>query len=395
MLGCSCCNLVQLLLVVHIALYLQQIETNDASALSTGPKTRVAVFITGQVLRLELGSKIENLVKVNLHKGLYIDLFILLDNQLEEHKAVKRGTRYNSENCIYRNLTADRMEQLISSQISIQYMNKTDPRFSCRVRLEPPKRSNFPLTGLNPVCGFQSSNCTEKDRQTEYATSRFQNHMRWQAGLRECVKWMQAVEYDGRHFYDFVMRLREDTLVFAPFIMYVSGYINSIAVSASNGWYGLNDHDIMIDRKFADLLFRGLAEDYYFQEGQFSSHESISKWWDGPEILLLRMSTFYGVNVEKKSICLFPFAPIDGRLSVKVGNGTIMSYSMGWPNKTSAGITRMIQFHRRKCPMRKSATKWHRNGAIYYHNRSIKRLGLCYVKPMGLDALILKDILTS
>merc|ERR1719224_426191 len=96
--------------------------------------------------------------------------------------------------------------------------------------------------------------------------------MRWQGGLRECVKWMQNVEVENRKHFDFVMRLREDTYVISKYYMFTRSYINRINTLKEDNFGGLNDHDIIIDRKYADVMFRGLTEDYYFQEGKNSSH---------------------------------------------------------------------------------------------------------------------------
>lgn len=368
-----------------LALSLNYCNTaSSANAFSSQHNSSIAICITGQLIRLELGSKIENLVKVNLRTGHHIDLFVLLDNQLEKHKAVKRANRYSPDNCLYRNMTADKMMHLINSQISIEYTNTSAPKFSCRIRLEPPKRTSFVLTGLNPVC-IRHNTCDQKERQTELAKARFQNHMRQQASLRECFKWVQDVEHSRRHFYDYVVRMREDTYVFAPFAMSTKDYVNSIVVQEPNGWGGLNDHNVIIDRKFADLIFRGLVEDYYF--GDHSSLNHGSDWWGGPEILLLRMSTFYGVQVKKKSICLLPFAPIDGRISENKGNKTIFAYSMGKPNNVVSGSAVVYNF-KSKCPFTRSLLGVYcmniSDGHHQHHSGSYAALR--YARAVGLES---------
>ena len=49
-----------------------------------GEGARVAVCLTGQLLRLELGSKLQNLILTNLHLDHEVHLYILLDNRVEK-----------------------------------------------------------------------------------------------------------------------------------------------------------------------------------------------------------------------------------------------------------------------------------------------------------------------
>lgn len=136
--------------------------------------------------------------------------------------------------------------------------------------------------------------------------------MRWQSGLRECVKWMEEIEVTQRQHYDFVMRLREDTYVFSKFYLSPKGYANKLSSLGMNGYGGINDHNLIVDRIHADKMFRGMTEDYYFQTGEHSSH---GYFWGTPENLIKRMTMFYGVETSLKSICLFPFATIFARIN--------------------------------------------------------------------------------
>ena len=34
----------------------------------------------------------------------------------------------------------------------------------------------------------------------------------------------------------------------------------------SGGFRGINDHSLVLDRQYVDVLFRGLVEDYYFNK---------------------------------------------------------------------------------------------------------------------------------
>jgi hypothetical protein len=210
---------------------------------------RFAICLTGQVVRLELGSKIENLLNTNLKKGFHISLFILLDNELDHVKAVKDKNRFTSEKAIYANHSAVDIQSLILKQVS------NSANLTVHVRLEPPKQAKFVVNGgVPPVHPSNPVGNRRIDRKR--AAERLQSHMIWQSGLRECVRWMQAVEVASRTFFDFVMRLREDTFVFKKFYFYPSGYKSKLVSLASKGWGGVNDHNLIIDRAHADNLFR-------------------------------------------------------------------------------------------------------------------------------------------
>ena len=275
-------------------------------------RINVAICVTGQLSRLELGTKIDNLVVPNLKRNLGVQLFILLDNEVTDIKVTKHPERFTAKSPIYgKDIKGKNMEQMIWRYVNSTEIIDGDKRFTVRVRLEAPKRNKFVLTSNTiPVCPVGKNYCEYRaltKRGEKSALERFQNHMRWQANLRECMKWVQAIELDEHMFFDHVMRVREDTYIFAKFILYTSSFQDSIVSLAANDYEGMNDHDFIVDRKFADVMFRGVAEDYYFQEGLNSSH---GEHWGSPELLLHRMAEFYNVRVKKKSLCIFPCVAI-------------------------------------------------------------------------------------
>ena len=282
-----------------------------------GEGARVAVCLTGQLLRLELGSKLQNLILTNLHLDHEVHLYILLDTRVEKPRSAKPSHHYNIGDVVpYANVTSNQLRALINCHMPTKFLEGDNPAFQCRTRLERPKRDDFVLTGENPVCPV-SGGCSSSERKSPQAKARFQNHMRWQASLRECVKWVMDIEFDRGFFYDFVMKLREDSYVMSPVVLNFDEWKYKIVSLELNNWRGLNDHDIIINRKYADNVFRGLAEDYYFQEGKRSSHQNVSLWWTNPEALLSRVVRFYDIKTKSESICNFSFAPISGRKSVR------------------------------------------------------------------------------
>ena len=63
---------------------------------------------------------------------------------------------------------------------------------------------------------------------------------------------------------------------------------NPLSYSADLGSYrGINDHNLVLDRKWADVLFRGLTEDYYFNK------TNRHVMWGNPEHHIYQVSTAY------------------------------------------------------------------------------------------------------
>ena len=90
----------------------------------------------------------------------------------------------------------------------------------------------------------------------------------------------------------------------------------------NTGYGGINDHTLIVDREYADSLFRGLIEDYYFD---IASH---GEFWCNPETLLRRMAVYYEVKIVLISPCNFPFLPI-----FKRQNGTHWNFWGNLKNK--------------------------------------------------------------
>lgn len=90
---------------------------------------------------------------------------------------------------------------------------------------------------------------------------------------------------------------------------------------------------------------------------------------------------------KKKSVCLLPFAPIDGRISKNEGNKTIFAYSMGKPNNVVSGSAVVYNF-KSKCPFTRSLLGVYymnvSDGHHQHHNGSYAALR--YARPVGLES---------
>jgi hypothetical protein len=137
----------------------------------------------------------------------------------------------------------------------------------------------------------------------------------------------QEAEQEQGFFYDVVVRLREDSLAFDKWIFF-RDMVKGALTSAYIGTYcGINDHNLVVDRKWADSLFRGIVEDYYFsgkhrhdmwnntearifQVGAISDsislRSTITERHRGPR----QVATDLNVTIRPTSMCEMPLIPL-------------------------------------------------------------------------------------
>ena len=266
---------------------------------------KIAFCLTGQLARLELLSKLAHIVIPNVKKGNTVHFYMLLDNS----PIVKQTFwRYDYTETPYANYNVKKMEEVIAKKLTgVDLGNK----FRARVRLEAPTQDLFEvIDGFIPVetkvIDWQQTREGKgiNAEGKEEAAPRFQNNLEWLGGLRDCVKWVQAMEQEQGFFYDLVVRLREDTLAFGEWILEgqkLKGYVTS---SFLGSYRGINDHNLVLDRKWADVLFRGLIEDYYFQST--NRHQM----WNNTEHRIYQLATDYGIPIQTASLCQWPLIPL-------------------------------------------------------------------------------------
>ena len=277
---------------------------------------RLALCITGQLARLELLSKIKNIMIPNAMLGSAVHMFVLLDGN---DQGVKQTFwRYDYSDNIYNGHNASTLKRYLDEEVlkSVRMSPSAQQsgilnRIKTHVRIETPVQNNFTVRGRRiPVANKTgpSDFFPNVTVEIEPAAVRWQNNMRWLAGLRECTKWVQAVEYHQKWFYTTVVRLRDDTYAFAPWLLtppekYKNGFVS--AGFGSN--FGVNDRNFAVDRKFADSLFRGITEDYYF-------NETLDLYsWGNPERRIYKVAESKGIELRNTSICEQPLLPLRGK----------------------------------------------------------------------------------
>jgi len=262
---------------------------------------RLAFCVTGQLARLEMHTKIENVLVANAKAGNIPHLFVWLDNSVEEVK--QTYWNYNYSESVFGSYTRQDLKAYVDRQTAAAGFSSL---IRTRVKLEPPTRYEFHvIDGQVPVKDKAYTGHDGPRSNFEPATSRFQNNMRWMAGLRDCVKWVQIIEESQGWFYDIVIRLRDDTYAMGPWIIDDS-YKKRLTSAKTGAYHGINDHNFAIDREWADTLFRGLTEDYYFN----STLEKVP--WGNPEHRIYELATSYNIPLASKTICEQPLMPLRG-----------------------------------------------------------------------------------
>lgn len=298
---------------------LPQLLTNRAS--DSQQNLRVAVCLTGQLLRLEVLSKIRNLIAYNsVYFGHKIDVFVMLDNNITEAK--QTFWRQDYSNSIYKNMTTRMLQKYFEKHVklsisnlkaessSLKQKNRSLSPVAIRVVLEPPTQMNYTIRDGKVPVGDKTGPIGEEGLHTvgkfEPAAERFQNNMRWLGGLRGCMKWVQRTENDQKWFYDIVIRLRDDSYVLGPWPIRAEKYKGGFVTAALAPNFGVNDHNFGIDRKWADTVFRGVTEDYYFNE----TLDIYS--WPNTERRIYKILSTKNIPIRTADVCEQPVAHLRG-----------------------------------------------------------------------------------
>ena len=268
---------------------------------------RIAFCVTGQLARLELLSKIANVFIPNAQVGHTVHLYMLLDNRPEVHQTFWRNDYSKTP---YVDFSERKMESFIAQTV---YSAKLGDQFVSHVRLESPSQDIFEVIDefipvldkeINTDAQITKDDIGVNKKMFESGSIRFQNNLQWMGGVRDCVKWVQDREMEQRLFYDIIVRLREDTLVFDKWMFdrkKVKGFLTSADLGSYNG---INDHNLVVDRKWADTLFRGMIEDYYFN--RTSRHQM----WNNTEHHIYQIASDYSVEIQTASMCDMPLVPL-------------------------------------------------------------------------------------
>lgn len=294
--------MIYFLLCVITTIEIYGIETSTFR--KRGRKLRIAIHITGQLARLELQSKIENVISTNLNIGHTVHIYFALDNDIKNVKQTQHYSKYivtpfgDHDKASLRQYITEHCHICSEFPARFRVYTMMKPSFNSYIAINGPSRMDKMWTGKYE---------TDKNRVTP--ERRFDVNMRMFAFIRDSLRSMQEVELEKQKFYDLVVRIRDDSYFYGPWIFDPS-YLNYYSSLKINSWFGVNDHDFVLDRKYSDRYLRGLIEDYFIdfkKIGKVMKHST--------EIYMHRVLQLYKIKIRRLTVCELPSVPIRGVLN--------------------------------------------------------------------------------
>lgn len=268
--------------LIYLGMFCQDPMVAGGNFSTAGSPMKIAFCITGQLARLEMLSKIQNVLIPNAKIGNIPHAFIYLDSVVDD--VAQTYWNYNYSNAMYNSFTRQDLKAYIDRYVEAAGFSK---QIRVRVKLEPPPRYFFhAIHGIIPVNSKAFSGHDGPKDNFEPAETRFQNNMRWMAGMRECVRWAMLAELQQGWHYDLIVRLRDDTYAFGQWLV-TDKYKGAMTSAGTGSYRGINDHNFVLDRYWADNMLRGLVEDYYFN----STLENV--FWGNPERRFVNFALFH------------------------------------------------------------------------------------------------------
>jgi hypothetical protein len=148
----------------------------------------ISFLITGKLIKLDLFSKISKIFIPNALLGHYVHVFMLLDND-KTGKSKGPFSNYNEK----------KLQFYIWNQTTTNGSNFGE-NFVSRVKYGSPSQDIFEI--IASKFGEEHKNEAVKSKEG------MMESLYWMNSLRDCVKWMQATEFEQRFHYDLVVRLR-------------------------------------------------------------------------------------------------------------------------------------------------------------------------------------------
>lgn len=173
------------LLQIMIVLQLIIMKTCSSSTAIKVAKKKdrlyISICITGKLTKLDLLSKIHKIFIPNALLGHHVHVFMLLHS---DSKDDNKGP--------YSKYGKNELQSYVWNHTTTNGSNFKE-NFVSRVKYAAPSQDKFEI--ISPESGEDHKIGVRKN-------------LHWMNGLRDCVKWMQATEYEQGFHYDLVVKLR-------------------------------------------------------------------------------------------------------------------------------------------------------------------------------------------
>ena len=254
-------------------------------SVTLGTRTHVAVCVLGQVGRLELESKVENLLDVNV--DIELNLFLVLDPMQtvyskQEYEVSREGSKSDAEGVLNeaRRLLGHRLKGLIllNDTSSFSYVDSYYERYQ--------------YLGSMP----------EEDR-----LEMLRKHLKQFYGHYQCAQVISDEEMKHNIKYEMVLRVRDNSIVVQPFKLptQMLRKREGAYVKDCSDWGGVNDKIMLVSRRYVDPAFRSWITHFMFHK---SDHSAL----DNPEKFLEYVLRAHNVPLYRLSVEELPF--VDGRV---------------------------------------------------------------------------------
>jgi hypothetical protein len=273
-----------------------------------GEATRLAVCIVGQRCRVELDSKIENVLRPTWQalasrpagpQPPVLHVFLALETGACVHSNLDCGAIIShSQNNVCRNELTDKeiREQLHPWFAASRYNNHTTRDIMLKA---------WPF--------YRQDRKTNEERLT-----RLQHHLSQFAHMRTCAQLIEEHEVaQGKH-YDLILKVRDNTIAVSPF--HFGARVPTWPQTKDCGkfnWRGYQDKVMLVPRRHMDAAMRAPAEDFFLRAGVGRTRGPWGAGIRNSEQLLKAVLDKRGVRVEQLSAGKMPL--IDGRCSGQGG----------------------------------------------------------------------------
>ena len=249
---------------------------------------RVAVCVAGQLSRLEIHSKVENVLKPTASSlGLsHLDLFLALEVGKTLYSNLDFGAILAQQHsgCGAASLTPESaVAQLAPWLAAARFSNHT----TRHIDLSAWKRYR-------------------KDRPTVERMTRLQHHLSQFAHMRTCAQLIESKEVRMGWHYDVVLKMRDNTLAVSPFVVTRRNAVGRARTKRCVEWGGYNDKAMVVPRRFMDGCLRAPSEDFFLTR-------DLGKGIPNSERLLRAVLDRNGVQVNRVTPEELPL--VDGRCS--------------------------------------------------------------------------------
>lgn len=217
-------------------------DASGGAAAATG--LRIAVCIAGQLSRLEIASKVENILKPTAAtQPATLHVFLAM----EVGKTIYSNLDFGA-------ILAQQHNKCGGSQMTEQ---------AARAQLAPWLADARFSEHTTRTIDLSSWKRYRRDRPDTERVTRLQHHLSQFAHMRTCAQLIEAREVSSRAHYDVVLKLRDNTLAVSPFVIRREHAAGLARTKRCVEWGGYNDKAMIVPRRFMSGALRAPSEDFF------------------------------------------------------------------------------------------------------------------------------------